>query len=1098
MGTQMPACSDRTRTNWTPAMECYFIDLLLDQVHRGNRMGHTFNKQAWTDMLTMFNAYFGSPYDEKVLKSHYTNLWTQFNDVKSLLDQNGFSWDDTKQMVVASHHVWDAYIKAHPEAQFYRNKALMNFNNLCLIYAHTTADGRYSLSSRDIDFDDDIQGVNTGVAMNSLVPASKGHSKIDWTPAMDRYFVKLLLDQLKKGNKICNTFKKQAWNDMLTLFNGKFGSKYGKTFLKHRFKKLLKYYTDVKSLLEVKGFSWDEIQQKISADDYLWDNYIKAHPDAHSYRRKTLLNFCELKLIFGNAVSNGHCSHLLQGRNFEDDIIQIKMAEEKEGHASSDSECRRTNWTSTMDRYLIELLQDQVLRGNKIGHGFVAEAWIEMVRLFNAKFGSHHDKDGLRNRYKHLRGQYNDIKVLLDQSGFSWDETGEMVTAEDYVWNSYTKVHPDAQSYRNKSVPSYHKLCVIYGEEVCNGRYSISTCNADLDSEEPDLRIGEDMNIQCYANSGCSTSDWTPSMDRYLIDVMLEEVHKGKKIDYTFNNQAWIDMFMLFKERFSLQHDKDFLKSRYRSLEKQYFDMKNLLEQRRFSWDETQQMVTAFDDVWDAYMKEHPDAKPYRIMPTPNYNDLCLIYGNPASDELCNEARQDLGCNGFEFSEGARINNSYHQRTDWTPSMDRYFIDLMLEQVRNGSMVDQKFNKLAWSDMIAKFSVEFGSQHDKDVLKSRFMNLRKRFNDMKTLLDQSGFSWNEMQQMIHAEDDVWDAYVKVHPDARTYRNRTLPNVNDLFLIYGNDNTEQRQNYSDHFLDVEDYELGVNIDEEDYQSPANNDPLRINWTREMDRYFIVLMLEQLHRGNKIGRTYNAQAWTWMNASFSKKFGFLCDKDVLEDRYWSLRKEYMNITDILNHNGFAWDGIRQTMTADDDVWEAYIKDHPDTVTYRDKILDDYCDLCLIYGNESQHGRSSYFDVKMEINTNTNTLGMGIDNINGETLSPATEFEISHQKRKRKSAPLSTSACIQKVRRTIKKETQEAVEGKPCVVKTYLGTEEDKDYSSIECIVAALQTVPDMDDEIFLEACELLEDERKAKMFVAMDVTARRKWLLKKLRR
>nr|POF25565.1 uncharacterized protein CFP56_54583 [Quercus suber] len=310
---------------------------------------------------------------------------------------------------------------------------------------------------------------------------------------------------------------------------------------------------------------------------------------------------------------------------------------------------------------------------------------------------------------------------------------------------------------------------------------------------------------------------------------------------------------------------------------------------------------------------------------------------------------------------------------------------------------------------------------------------------------------------------------EVHPDARTYHNRTLPNVNDLFLIYGNDNTEQRQNYSGHSMDAEDYELGVNVGEEDYQSPVNNDPLRINWTREMDRYIIDLI---------------------------KKFGFLCDKDVLEDRYWSLRKEYTDITDILNHNGFAWDGIRQTMTADDDVWEAYIKDHPDAVTYRDKILGDYCDLCVIYGKESQHSRSSYSDIKMEINTNT--LGMGIDDIIGDTQSPVTEFEISHLRRKRKSAPSSTSACIQKVRRTIKKETQEAVEGKPCVVKTYLGTEEDKDYSSIECIVAALQTVPDMDDEIFLEACELLEDERKAKMFVAMDVTARRKWLLKKLRR
>ncbi|KAK7843290.1 hypothetical protein CFP56_012759 [Quercus suber] len=124
-------------------------------------------------MLTV-QCHFGSPYDKKVLKSHYTNLWTQFND-------NGFSWDDTKQMVVTSHHVWDAYVKVHPEAQLYRNKALINFNDLCLIYAHTTADGRYCLSSHDIDFDDDIQGVNTGVAMNSLVVTSKEHSKIDWT-----------------------------------------------------------------------------------------------------------------------------------------------------------------------------------------------------------------------------------------------------------------------------------------------------------------------------------------------------------------------------------------------------------------------------------------------------------------------------------------------------------------------------------------------------------------------------------------------------------------------------------------------------------------------------------------------------------------------------------------------------------------------------------------------------------------------------------------------------------------------------------------------------------------------------------------------------
>lgn len=54
-------------------------------------------------------------------------------------------------------------MQVHPDVQVYRNKVLVNINDLCLIYAHTSADGRYSLSSHDVDFDDDFQGVNTGM-----------------------------------------------------------------------------------------------------------------------------------------------------------------------------------------------------------------------------------------------------------------------------------------------------------------------------------------------------------------------------------------------------------------------------------------------------------------------------------------------------------------------------------------------------------------------------------------------------------------------------------------------------------------------------------------------------------------------------------------------------------------------------------------------------------------------------------------------------------------------------------------------------------------------------------------------------------------------
>lgn len=59
-------------------------------------------------------------------------------------------------------------MQAHPDAQTYRNKALVNFTELCLIFAYTTADGRYSRSSHDIDFEDDIQGFNIGVFLSPI------------------------------------------------------------------------------------------------------------------------------------------------------------------------------------------------------------------------------------------------------------------------------------------------------------------------------------------------------------------------------------------------------------------------------------------------------------------------------------------------------------------------------------------------------------------------------------------------------------------------------------------------------------------------------------------------------------------------------------------------------------------------------------------------------------------------------------------------------------------------------------------------------------------------------------------------------------------
>ncbi|TXG75142.1 hypothetical protein ES332_1Z011700v1 [Gossypium tomentosum] len=72
--------------------------------------------------------------------------------------------------------------------------------------------------------------------------------------------------------------------------------------------------------------------------------------------------------------------------------------------------------------------------------------------------------DVLKNRHKTLRNLYKAVKNLLNQKGFNWDSTRQMVIAENKIWDEYIKVNPDVHPYRVKTIPYYDDLGIIYGD----------------------------------------------------------------------------------------------------------------------------------------------------------------------------------------------------------------------------------------------------------------------------------------------------------------------------------------------------------------------------------------------------------------------------------------------------------------------------------------------------------------------------------------------------------------------------------------------------------------------------------------------------------
>lgn len=169
------------------------------------------------------------------------------------------------------------------------------------------------------------------------------------------------------------------------------------------------------------------------------------------------------------------------------------------------------------------------------------------------------------------------------------------------------------------------------------------------------------------------------------------------------------------------------------------------------------------------------------------------------------------------------------------------------------------------------------------------------------------------------------------------------------------------------------------------------------------------------------------------------------------------------------------------------------HPEAASFRDKYLGSYSDLCKIFGIGMLDESFSCQDLSMEIDPTIIVVKM--DGASEDSQFFVSDPEIPDQGRKRQTAVPSAMEDSRKAQKTM--EGMQEVLDEMTGMITLVNNKEDKNSISIESAIDALQAIPDIDDDLLLDACDLLEDDKKAKTFLALDVTLRKKWLLRKLR-
>lgn len=150
---------ERSRTRWTASLDKIFADLVVKQIHLGNRPNNVFDKKTWNHIRDEFNRQTDLNFNNNQLRKHLDVLRTRFYNLKSAYDHNNdFVIDDS---CCIGFELWD---DMGPRPETVKVKDCPIYEQLCTIFTDSAAaDGKYAQSSHYEELDKSVGIDATGL-----------------------------------------------------------------------------------------------------------------------------------------------------------------------------------------------------------------------------------------------------------------------------------------------------------------------------------------------------------------------------------------------------------------------------------------------------------------------------------------------------------------------------------------------------------------------------------------------------------------------------------------------------------------------------------------------------------------------------------------------------------------------------------------------------------------------------------------------------------------------------------------------------------------------------------------------------------------------
>jgi hypothetical protein len=152
------------------------------------------------------------------------------------------------------------------------------------------------------------------------------------------------------------------------------------------------------------------------------------------------------------------------------------MGRKKKSADNEDTETasKKCKWTSSQQSLLIDHLAKMKGEGNQAETGWKPIVWTSAAALLREHYPDDiPEKDPVKCNecWSRLKKEFKIVKTLRGLSGFGWDESKQIVTATDKVWEAYLaeKSHKDARPFRKKPFPLYDQIAEIVDSVIARG-----------------------------------------------------------------------------------------------------------------------------------------------------------------------------------------------------------------------------------------------------------------------------------------------------------------------------------------------------------------------------------------------------------------------------------------------------------------------------------------------------------------------------------------------------------------------------------------------------------------------------------------------------